>query len=297
MVDLGRPDLHLSNGQGCWQFNTVDPALVAPKPWVQYVPFHELHGLRKIQSAPAWLPLTWSLRPAFAPHAAIHKGPEAVQVPGSQSLGADLPKKGLRRSSSWAGATWHTGFLHAKLCWAAREIDMLYTFFLQWAHHGEPVKGLNGRPVCIKLEGWQTWHDLGKRLSMETGLQLPRLKVLLQTGCTLRWTWMPPQSPPLRAMFGNDLAPVLQLEQMATEKAELLQKRDAARQLQKQSCCKRKAAVLHTHPECISDNPDGLLNDYRTLESDGLGCDGSDGTEGSAVMQGLMYEGSEGMET
>ena len=228
MVDLGQPEV--GQGQGHWLYETVDPGWVAPKPWARYVPFCQLHGLRKVRSAPAWLPLTWSLKPATALHAAIYIGPEAAPVPGSHSLSADWPKKSLSRNSSWSGATWHTGFLHAQQCLAEDQLEVLYTLLPVWAHDGKPVKGRNGEPVCITFNGWETWHDLGRILSRETGLELPTLKVLLQTGCTLRWTMMPHQSPPLRALFGNDLAPVLQLEQMATEKAELLQKKAAARQ-------------------------------------------------------------------
>lgn len=230
MVDLGRPALRLPEGQGRFYFGAVDPGWVAPAPWWNYEPFDELHGLRKVQSAPGWLPLKWSLRPTHTPCAAIDLRPDAGPVPASESLGPDLPMNSRRRASSWAGATWHTGFLHAKRCLVECQTGLLYTPSFRWADHGEPVKCRNGQPFHIAMHGWETWHELGQHLSKETGLQLPRLKVRLQTGCKLRWTSMPYHFPPLRAVFGSDFAPVLQLEQMTPEDAQLQQESDAQRQ-------------------------------------------------------------------
>ena len=65
MVDLGLPEPLQSGDQGCFYYDTADPGWVAAEPWGRHDPFYELHGLRKIQSAPAWLPLTWSLRPVM----------------------------------------------------------------------------------------------------------------------------------------------------------------------------------------------------------------------------------------
>lgn len=245
MVDLGKPDRYPGmvypgedpGTQGCFRFDEVDPGWVAPKPWGHYEPFHELHGIRRIQSAPGLLPVHWSSQDKAAgrPEAAsaICLRPEAASVPAQDSLGHGLHKQGKARgrSSSWAGATWHMGFLHAKRCLAECEIDLRYTITFLWAFSGDPVMCRHnfmhrGEPTCFRLPGYMTWHGLAWLLFDATGLKLSRLQVMTRTGCRLRWLQYPHHSPPLRAIFGSDIAPTLELVQISQQEARKLLRRD-----------------------------------------------------------------------
>ena len=209
MVDLEKPDRVLQDAFGYFRFDEVDPGWVAPQPWGHYEPFHELHGIRRTKSAPGVLPVHHRTFSATAPRPeavldtnSMQLGPEAAFVPAHDSLGTALPRKGQARgrSSSWAGTTWHTGFLHAKHCLAECQAELRHKITFRWAFSGEPVMSRHsfmhsGGPTCFTLPGYMTWHELAWLLQDATGLRLSRLHVIMKTGCRLRWLQFPHHSP------------------------------------------------------------------------------------------------------